>query len=90
MDKTICRPLRKAIREYYQWHGQKRAKPIRFIKNQGDLEAIVVYVTDEYGDRICTLMQFQKWADGHYDVTEFDYADITNEALLVAEFEQSI
>ena len=90
MDKAISRPLRKAIQEYYKWHGDRKAKPIKYIFNKGGLEAILVYVTDKDGDRICTLMEFQKWADGHYDVTEFDFADITSEALLVADYEQSI
>ena len=89
MAQKIGKGLRKAVKEYYQWHGDKTANPVKIIRNKKVLEAVVVRVKDADGDEITTLMDFMGWKDGHYDVTEFDYADRRSEALLIADFEQS-
>lgn len=78
--------LRKAVREYYEWHGDKRSFAIHIFKNQSKDEMVLARFVDEDGDKMSSLMFFQAWADGHYDVTEDDAVLREYEKELVEEF----
>ena len=78
----------KAVQEYYEWHHQRNIHPIRVLKNKYNdaYQAILVRLIDDYGDKISTLMDFTRWKDGHYDVTEFHAVCRKREKELVSAF----
>ncbi len=83
------RALRKAVREYYDWQGDREVHPVGFVKNRDDVEMLLVRVTDAQGAEISCLMSCQNWADGHWDVTEMWNADRDREEELVERYRQS-
>ena len=70
--RKIDSGLRRAVTEYYQWHGDRTAHPVRFVMNKGNLpiEMLLVRFTDSNCEKCSSLMIAQDWADGHWDVTE--------------------
>ena len=62
--------LRKAVREYYEWHGDKRSFAIHIYTNRSKDQMVLARFVDEDGDKLSSLMFFDAWADGHYDVKE--------------------
>lgn len=83
------RALRKAVKEYYEWHGDRKAKPVDFITNKksGDFKMLLVRFTDADGNEMSALMEYQEWKDGHWDVTEDDVVPRKCEHILVSDFE---
>jgi len=85
------RALRKAVREYYAWHGDRKIEPVGFITNKksGDFKLLLVRFTDENGMELSSLMTYQEWADGHWDVTEEEVVPRQCEQKMVSAFENS-
>ena len=73
MEYSLNPELRKAVREYYQWNGDKHGSAARIVSRPGRFGReymVLAHVTSAEGDKLSTLMFFNSWADGHYDVTE--------------------
>lgn len=83
------RALHKAVKEYYEWHGDRKAKPVGFITNKksGDFKMLLVRFMDADGNEMSALMEYQEWKDGHWDVTEYDVVPRKCEHILVSDFE---
>ena len=83
--------LKKAVTEYYEWQGDKKAKPVRFVVNKmpGKYKMLLVRFTDEQGNKMSSLMEYQEWKDGHWDVTEIFVSERADEDRLVKGFEES-
>ena len=90
-NPTIDDQLKKAVAEYYEWHGETKAKPVRFVVNKmpGQYKMLLVRFTDEQGDKMSALMTYEHWKDGHWDVTEFYVSERECEECLVKNFEES-
>ena len=50
--------LRKAVREYYDWHGDKRSFAIRILENRSKDRMVLARFVDEDGDKMSSLMFF--------------------------------
>jgi hypothetical protein len=73
MTKKMVPALRKAVREYYEWHGDKHGSAERIVSRPGRFSRdymVLAHVENDQGDKLSTMMDFTDWADGHYDVTE--------------------
>ena len=73
MTKKLTPALRKAVREYYQWHGDKHGSAVRIVSRPmrfGRDHMVLAHIETDQGDKLSTMMGFNGWADGHYDVTE--------------------
>ena len=72
MQYKIDDQIKKAVREYYDWHSNKRGRPVKFVTNKmpGQYKMLLVRFTDKDGTKMSGLMEFQHWNDGHWDVTE--------------------
>ena len=95
--------LKKAVREYYEYHGESKAVPVRFVENKhsanfreehtgrkiGGYDLLLVRFTDEAGDKMSALMEYTDWKDGHWDVTEIFTACRDCENSMVSDFEES-
>ena len=82
--------LKKALRDYYDYLGDGKAKAIKIIKNKhSEVSMLLVRFKDSDGDEMSALMDFQEWADGHIDVTEVFTAEREDEAEMVKGFEES-
>ena len=70
----INEELKKAVREYYEWHGDSTARPVKFVVNKmpGKFKELLVRFTDAHKVKMSSLMDYQTWADGHWDVIEVD------------------
>lgn len=90
MSDRIDKQLIKAVKEYYEWHKDIKAKPIRFVKNNhSDYTMLLVRFTDEQGEEMSSLMITEDWADGHWDVTEIVTAYRDCENSMVQNFQES-
>ncbi len=90
MKERFPEALVKAVKEYYEWHGDKSPRLVRTIKNKhSDFTMLLVRFTDAHGDKNSALMYHSSWADGHYDVTEDESALFENERELIEAFENS-
>ena len=95
--------LKKAVKEYYEYQGDTKAKPIRFIENKHSKEIregvngkgfggylmLLVRFVDEDGNKMSSLMDYTHWKDGHWDVTEQEYCFLCEEEIMVRVFEES-
>ena len=74
MTTTMVPELRKAVKEYYKWNGDRHGSAVRIVSCDGifggKMPHVLAHVTEENGEKISTLMEFQEWKDGHFDVTE--------------------
>lgn len=85
----FCRELRKAVREHYKWHLDKKAEPIKWVSNRDGYQMLLVRVVDRHGDKWSLLMHCQDWKDGHWDVWEALYCEPDEEENMIHDFEQS-
>lgn len=70
MDR-IDAELKKAVKEYFEWHGDKHGKPVKFLENKDGMILLLARFTDGTdGEETSCFMTATKWADGHWDVTE--------------------
>lgn len=95
--------LKKAVREYYEYQGDTKAVPIRFVENKhsarfreeqtgrkiGGYDLLLVRFTDASGNKMSALMEYTDWKDGHWDVTEIFTTDRDCENVMVSDFEES-
>lgn len=95
--------LKKAVREYYEYQGDTKAVPVRFVENKhssgfreeqtgrkiGGYDLLLVRFTDEAGDKMSALMEYTDWKDGHWDVTEIIAELRQCEDRMVKDFEES-
>jgi hypothetical protein len=83
--------LKKAVAEYYEWNGDKSCHPVKFVVNKmpGKYKMLLVRFTDKDKNKMSSLMDYQTWADGHWDVTEVDAVPRECEKCMVNEFENS-
>lgn len=73
MTEKLTPALRKAVREYYEWHGDKHGSAERIVSRPGRFGReymVLAHIVNDQGDKLSTLMIYSGWADGHYDVTE--------------------
>lgn len=91
MIYSIDDQLKKAVKEYYDWHHNKNGRPVKFVVNNmhGQYHMLLVRFNDEDGTKMSGLMDFQHWADGHWDVTEVYAVGREDEEELVDGFENS-
>ena len=87
MKNSFAPGLVKAVKEYYWWNGDRCAHAVRFVKDAHGNEVLLVRLTDAQGVRLSGLMTAWPWADGHWDVHEFQTADREDEAELIADFQ---
>lgn len=87
----INEKLKKAVSEYYEWNGDISCHPVRFVVNKmpGKYKMLLVRFTDKDKNKMSSLMDYQTWADGHWDVTEIDAVPRSCEKCMVTEFENS-
>ena len=83
--------LIKAVREYYEWHGDRNGRPVKFVTCKHGLQGTMVLARFINADGVwkSSLMIEQHWADGHYDVTEIYYCDRKLEKAMVKSFVNS-
>ena len=81
--------LRKAVREYHEWHGDKRSFAIRIFRNKSGDELVLTRFVDDEGNQMSSLMFFNGWADGHYDVSEYGVVPRDYEETYVDAFKAS-
>jgi len=86
--------LKKAVAEYYEYQGDTDATPIRFVTNKmpGKYKMLLVRFTDQQAkvpENMSSLMTWEHWNDGHWDVTEMDVLPRRCEDCLVRNFEES-
>lgn len=88
----LAQELVSSVREYYDWLGDRNAKPVRFVVNKyyDWNKMLLSRFTDSDGNKMSSLMEYQEWKDGHWDVTEVYVADREDEAELVRGFEESL
>lgn len=73
MTERLTPALRKAVREYYQWQGDKHGSAQRIVSRPGRFGReymVLAHVVNDQGDKLSTMLIYTGWADGHYDVTE--------------------
>lgn len=87
----ITDKLKEAVKEYYEWNGDRNAKPIKFVVNKmpGKFKELLVRFIDKDNVKMSALMDYRTWADGHWDVTEVDVVQRPCEKCMVSEFENS-
>lgn len=84
------RKLKKALKEYYKWHGESKAVPVRLVKNKNsDFSLLLVRFTGEDGRELSSLVYHDKWKDGHFEVEEMEAAFREDEDEMVQAFEES-
>ena len=82
--------LRKAVTEYYEWHGSRRIHLYAIAVNKkSGYKMLHVHFIDSNEVRLSSLMEYQPWADGHYDVTEVYVCEREDEKEMVEGFENS-
>ena len=81
--------LVKSVKEHFCWQGDRSSHPVRFVKNAGGLEMLLVRFTNVQGVKMSGLMDFVPWKDGHWDVSEFESVSRENEAKMIRKFEKS-
>ena len=95
--------LKKAVKEYYEYQGDTKAKPIRFVENKHSKEIregvngkgfgghlmLLVRFVDDNGYEMSSLMDYTNWKDGHWDVTEQEYCFRNEEETMIKTFEDS-
>ena len=95
--------LEKAVREYYEYNGERNMHAVRFVENKPSaVEAtetdpkrisgytlLLVRFIDSDGEKISALMEYTHWADGHWDVTEDRSCPRKCEERMVRAFETS-
>jgi len=88
---SINDELKKAVNEYYEWNGDLSSHPVKFVVNKmpGKYKMLLVRFTDKHKNKMSSLMEYQRWADGHWDVTEIDAVPRECEKCMVNEFENS-
>lgn len=89
MNEKITPELRQAVREYYNWHGEKYAKCMRIVRDKNDLECIIVRFAGENETALSSLVHFMRWEDGHYDVTEMFSCNRNDEDDMVKRYQES-
>ena len=91
MIYSIDDQLKKAVKEYYDWHHNKNSRPVKFVVNNmhGPYTMLLVRFNDERGTKMSGLMYFTHWKDGHWDVTEAYAVERESEEELVDGFENS-
>lgn len=84
------RQLKKAVKDYYDWHGETKAVPAAVIKNKkSDFKLLLVHFENEDGKEMSSLMTCQPWNDGHWDVEEVDDCLLEAESEMIQLFEDS-
>lgn len=82
--------LRRAVREHCEFHGDRGVRLMRIVKNRNsDFQMLLIRVTDENGMKYSSLVFFEQWADGHYEISEMEYARRDGEREMIEEFENS-
>lgn len=81
--------LTAAVNEYYNWNSDRKPKAVKYVYNKNYTEAILVRFIDGYGIEMSSIMLYQNWADGHYDVTELDFVERADEELMIKAYEES-
>ncbi len=82
--------LRKAVREHCEFHGDRGVRLMRIVKNRNsDYEMLLIRVTDENGMKYSSLVFYEQRADGHYEISEMEYARREGEQEMIEEFENS-
>ena len=66
------RTLKKAVKEYYSWHGESKAVPVSIVRNKkSGFELLLVRFVSDDGIEMSSLVGCQMWNDGHYTIEEF-------------------
>ena len=86
------RELRKAIREYYQWNGDKKIKPVKLVENERGVRMALVRLMDSDENELSSLMSCFEWGNGKWDVWEMwvferECEDVAVEAFMTGEAE---
>ena len=81
------RELKKAVREYYKWHGESKAEIIRMLHNKDGVPALLIHFIGEQGDELSGIALYQEWKDGHYDVEEIDASFREDEEQIINDYE---
>lgn len=82
--------LKKAVLDYYEWQGDKRTRLFGFVRNKkSGYEMLLVQFMDKDDVKMSALMTYDKWKDGHYDVTEVFSCPREEENEMIADFENS-
>ena len=82
--------LKKAVKDYYDWHGESKAVPAAVIKNKkSDFKLLLVHFKDEEGREMSSFMICQPWNDGHWDVEEVEDCLMEDEREMITWFEES-
>lgn len=103
MKKQFDPELEKAVREYYEWQGDRNMHIVRFVENKPSAKRrseelskkcegyrlLLVRFIDEKKRKLSAFMEYTHWADGHWDVTEVDYFYRECEKCFVRAFEKS-
>ena len=84
------RTLKKAVKEYYSWHGESKAAPVSVVRNKkSGFDLVLVRFVSEDGVEMSSLVDCQPWNDGHYTIEELFDAERECEDKMVNYFVQS-
>ena len=82
--------LRKAVKEHYEWHGERNAYPCAMKTNRkSGYKLLHVRFIGDNGAKWASLMHIQRWADGHYTVEEMEADHRENERRMIDSFVNS-
>ena len=95
--------LEKAVKEYYEYQGDRNMHAVRFIENRHSArlrekeygrktkgyEMLLARFIDENNVKYSSLMEYQRWADGHWDVTEIFFCPRECEKKMIRMFVES-
>ncbi len=89
MSEKIKSELRRAVAEYYRWHGESHVSPVRFVQNRDEYELLLVRFMTAGKVEMSSLMTCQEWADGHWDVSEVRNTCRKYEGDMIEDFSES-
>ena len=82
--------LKQAVKDYYSWMGESKATPVAIVKNKySSYTMLLAHFVDGQGKEMSSLMYGMRWADGHYDISEYEAVKRTDEPAMVQAFVDS-
>ena len=86
--------LKESVKAYYMFQNGINAHPVKVVTNKykNTLQLLLVRFKDidyKIPRKMSSLMTFQEWADGHWDVSEVEFTNREDEQNMVDYFVNS-
>ena len=89
MANGFSRELRKALKEYYAYYGDRKPEPVRWIDTKKYGPMLLVHFTDtqEKDDRkMSGILHVVQYSDGRIDISEVDTDERCHEDEMIEDF----